>query len=198
MNKRIAGLIIISVALTSMFIWELWGRENLYYQEVLVLKEDKASGTIIKREDLTTAKFENPAPKVLLQNDAEGIIGMETVQFVPGKTELRKEFFCDSKYNTEDNKGRHILCITEDWVLSFPKGIRRGDEVSLYNGNKKILEAVVIHAYDSAGREVISKDGDRLISEGIVSRIEIVSSAEKLVKLSSLAGKGKKLTMLYD
>lgn len=198
MNKKIAGLIIISVALTSMFIWEFWGRENFSYKEVLVLKADKTEGTIIGEEDLITKKIENPASNALLQKDSQWLTGMETAQYVAKGTELRKEYFTESRYNTDSEKNKHILCVPEEWVLSFPKGIRRGDKVSLFSGEKKIVEAVVIHAYDSAGQEVVSTDNDRLTSEGVVSRIEIVSSAEKLTELSAIAGKGKKLTMVYD
>jgi len=198
LNKRIAGLVIISVTLLSMFIWEFWGRENLSYKEVLVLKEDKPASTIIKEEDLTTKKIENPSADALKQKDAHWLLGMETAQYVPGKIELRKEFFINSQYNTADEKGRHIMCIPEDWVLSFPKGIRRGDKVSFFKGKEKLLEAVVIHAYDSAGQEVTSKDNDRLKAEGVVSRIEVVSSAEKLIELSEAISKGKKVTMIYD
>lgn len=198
MNKKIAGLIIITVALVSIFIWEFWGRENLAYKEVLVMKDDTPASTVIKAEDFTTKKVENPSTVALKAKDINWLTGMETAQYVPGGIELRKEFFISSQYNTTAEKGKHILCVPEDWVLSFPKGIRRGDRVSFYKGKLKIVEAVVIHAYDSAGQEVSSKDNDRLKAEGVVSRIEIVSSAEKLIALSEAVSKGKKVTMFYD
>ena len=198
MNKKIAGLIIISVALLSMFIWEFWGRENLSYKEVLVFREDVKAHTVISEDDLSTKRIENPAASSLTGKDMQWLIGKEMAQYVPAGSALVKEFFTESQYNTGGSKGKHILCVPEDWLLSFPRGIRRGDQVSFYNGRKKLLDAVVIHAYDSSGTEVTSKDSDRLTSEGVVSRIEIISSAEKLLELSSVAGKGKKLTVIYD
>lgn len=198
MNRRFAGLIIISVALTSMIIWEFWGRENLSYEEVLVLKENIAANTVIKEKDLTVKKMENPSSSALSAEDLQWIVGKETVQYIAKGAELHKEFFCESRYAIGKEKGKYVLCVPEDWMLSFPKSIRRGDEVSFFNGKVKILDAVVVHSFDASGREVVSIDHERFNSEGTVNRIEIVSTADKLVELSNLAGTGKRFTVLYS
>lgn len=198
MNKKLAGFMVISVALISMALWEFWGRENLAYDEVLVLKDNKAANVLIEEEDLTVKKIESTSAAALKENDKEWLIGMETSQFVAKNTELRKEYFSKSEYTVGNQTGRYIMCVPEDWMLSFPKSIRRGDKVSFYNGTIKILDAVVIHAFDSSGQEVISKDKNRNTAESVVSRIEIVSTADKLVELSFLAGKGKRFAVLYS
>ena len=197
MNKRLIGLIIIGIALTSMTLWEFWGRENFSYQDVLVLKEDKEANSIIKKEDLVLKKMESPTGSALSEKDSEWLIGMQTVQYVAKGVELHKEYFEQSQYTVGAESGKYIMSVPEEWLLSFPKTIRCGDKVSFYNGKVKILDAVVVHALDTSGQEVISKDNERFTTESVVSRIEIVSTADRLVELSSLAGSGKRFTVLY-
>ena len=60
MNKKIAGLIIITVALVSIFIWEFWGRENLAYKEVLVMKDDTPASTVSKGYQLAYGNGNGP------------------------------------------------------------------------------------------------------------------------------------------
>lgn len=65
MNKKIAGFLIISAALISLAIWELWGRENISYREILVLTSDLPANTIVEEEHIDTKKIEAPSPKAL-------------------------------------------------------------------------------------------------------------------------------------
>ena len=39
MKKRIAGIVLIVLSVGALGFWELWGRENITYDRVLVLKE---------------------------------------------------------------------------------------------------------------------------------------------------------------
>ena len=39
MKKKIAGILIIVLSIGMLGFWELWGRENLSYRTVAVLKE---------------------------------------------------------------------------------------------------------------------------------------------------------------
>lgn len=197
MNKKIAGFLIISAALISLAIWELWGRENISYREILVLTSDLPTNTIVEEEHIDTKKIEAPSPKALGPDDVKKVIGMETAQFVAEDVPLYDEYFRQSRFATGEGTDKEILSIPEDWLLSLPQTLRRGDTVTFYNEKVKILTAVVVHARDSSNQEVLSDDKERFQSTGVTHNIEIIGNTAQLVELSRLAAEGKKFTVLY-
>ena len=82
MNRRIIGLAMITVTLAAIGIWEFWGRENISYRQVIVLREDTKAHTVISEDDIQTKKLESPSGEALTEADAEKLIGMETSQYV--------------------------------------------------------------------------------------------------------------------
>lgn len=54
MNKKIAGFVIIAAALLAMGVWELWGRENFSYKEILVVRGDLPANTVVEEKDIET------------------------------------------------------------------------------------------------------------------------------------------------
>jgi len=197
LNKKIAGFIIITAALAGLGVWELWGRENISYKEVLVLKNDLPANTIIEEEDIERKRVEKPPQKSLRPGEENKITGMETVQFVPEGMPLYSEYFRKSQFAVGDETGKEILSVPGDWLLSLPQTVRRGDKVTFYSDKVRILTAVVAYAKDSSNQEVLSSDKDRLNGTSSVQHIEIVGAVDELVELSRLAGEGKKFTVLY-
>ena len=39
MKRRIAGIVLVALSVGALGFWELWGRENITYDKVLVLKD---------------------------------------------------------------------------------------------------------------------------------------------------------------
>ena len=70
MNKKLAGFLIITAALVSLAVWELWGRESLAYKEVLVLVRDLPAGSVISAEDLDLIRLEKPPEGTLTGEDS--------------------------------------------------------------------------------------------------------------------------------
>lgn len=196
MNKRILGFAIIAVALAAIGLWELWGRENLAYQPVLVLKEDLQANTIVSADHLKIKKMESPAKNALGPEARDNIVGMKTCHYVAEGTELRQEYFCISDLAVGKDSGKSIFSVPMEWLLSCPQTLRRGDEITLYNGKVKLLEAVVIHAKDSGSQEVINGDHERLSSSGSVSQVEIIGEDTALVELAKSAAEGNRFTLL--
>ena len=82
MDKKIAGFVIIAIALISLGVWELWGRENIAYKEILVLNCDFTANMQIEEKHISTKKTDNPDSNVLRPKDKDEIIGMEASQFI--------------------------------------------------------------------------------------------------------------------
>lgn len=195
MNRRIIGLAMITVTLAAIGIWEFWGRENISYRQVIVLREDTKAHTVISEDDIQTKKLESPSGEALTEADAEKLIGMETSQYVAADTELRREYFQTSQFAVGQDSGKALMSLPSDWLLSFPQTLRRGDKVSIYNGTVKLMEAVTAHVKDSGGQEVLSQDSQRMEASSALSHIEIIGSEEDLVELSKLASEGAKFTL---
>ncbi len=196
MNKKRIGIVIIIGTLICIGAWELWGRKALAFDSVIALKDDLPANTIIHREDMMVIKIENAGKDALRPEDIESIIGMRTAQYVAGGTQLRREYFADSVFYLGEGSDKAVMAVPADWLLSCPQTIRRGDEISLYSGQVKMMEAVVIHAKDGSGQEVFSSDTDRLNSSETVQTIEIIGEAAGLTDLAQAAGEGKKFTLL--
>ena len=197
MNKKIAGFVIIAAALLAMGVWELWGRENFSYKEILVVRGDLPANTVVEEKDIETKKSENPPQNALRAGEEKKIIGMETAQFVAEDSPLYMEYFRQSQFATGEETEKEILSVPADWLLSLPQTIRRGDKVTFYNDKIKVMTAVVAYAKDGSNQEVLSSDKDRLNGTSTVQHIEIVGHRNDLVELSRLAGEGKKFTLTY-
>lgn len=195
MNRRIIGLAMITVTLAAIGIWEFWGRENISYRQVIVLREDTKAHTVISEDDIQTKKLESPSGEALTEADAENLIGMETSQYAAADTELRREYFQTSQFAVGQDSGKALMSLPSDWLLSFPQTLRRGDKVNIYNGTVKLMEAVTAHVKDSGGQEVLSQDSQRMEASSALSHIEIIGSEEDLVELSKLASEGAKFTL---
>ena len=64
-GKRIIGIILIIVSIVGMICWEKWGREILFYKEIVVINRDIEKNTIITSDMLETKKIQNPSNDAL-------------------------------------------------------------------------------------------------------------------------------------
>lgn len=198
MKQKAAGILLIVISLGALGFWEFWGRENLAYEQILVLRQNIPENTEIVRSLLEVKRVENPGEKVLLEKDAATLIGMESSQFIPAGTPLHREFFQDPSLATGGSTGQYILSIPDEWLISFPQTLRRGDEVGFYYGEKQVISARVAHVRDSSNQEVVSADDARLQATAPASQLEVVVTEAEAVKLAAMAEKGKRFMVLYS
>ena len=198
MKQKAAGILLIVISLGALGFWEFWGRENLAYEQVIVLRQNIPENTEIVRSLLEVKRVENPGDQVLMEKDAAALIGMESAQFIPAGTPLHREFFQDPSLATGGNTGQYILSIPAEWLISFPQTLRRGDEVSFYYGEKQVTSARVAHVRDSSNQEVVSADDARLQATAPASQLEVVVTEAEAVKLAAMAEKGKRFMILYS
>ena len=197
MKKKIAGITLILLSLGALGFWEMWGRENITYDRVLVLKDSLPKNTLITSEMLREKKTENPGEGAILSDEGNEIIGMETAQFVPAGTELYREYFQESVFAVGPEEGKYILSVPAQWLKAFPQTLKRGDRAFFYCGGEPVTDAVVAYVRDGTNQEVHYGDDERLISSSSVSLIEIVVDEKQAALLGRLAEKGNKFVILY-
>ncbi len=198
MKKKIAGIALICVALMTLAFWELWGRQNLGYDEILTFEDDIPKSTIIAADMLTTKRVENAAGEALRPGDEAQIIGKESRHYIPKSETLYEEYFGGSRLITGGISDAFVLSIPEDWLRSYPQTLRRGDDVAFYCGGSIVTRAVVAYARDGSNAEVVSLSSERLTGSAPVSVIEVIVSENQALKLGNLADKGNKFVLLYS
>ncbi len=197
MKKRIAGIVLIVLSVGALGFWELWGRENITYDRVLVLKESLPKNTLITADMLRERKVEKAGEGAIRTEQRNEIVGLETGQFIPAGTELYKEYFQESIFSVGEEQGKYILSVPAQWLKAFPQTLRRGDRAFFYCGGEPVTDAVVAYVRDGTNQEVYYGDDERLTSSSSVSLIEIVVDKEQAALLGKLAEKGNKFVVLY-
>ena len=61
LKKKIAGILLIVLSVGALGFWELWGRENISYRKVAVLKESLDAHTVITEDMLRPKKMDSGA-----------------------------------------------------------------------------------------------------------------------------------------
>ena len=197
MKRRIAGIVLVMFSVGALGFWELWGRENITYDRVLVLKEALPKNTLITADMLRVKKVDRAGDGALIEVEKSEIVGLETTQFVPAGTELYREYFQESIFSVGEEQGRYILSIPAQWLKAFPQTLRRGDRAFFYCGGEPVTDAVVAYVRDGTNQEVYYGDDERLTSSSSVSLIEVVVDREQAALLGKLAEKGNKFVLLY-
>ena len=198
MKQKTIGLALIFLSLGVLGFWEFWGRENLSYEDVLVFRTDVVRGTAVEKNMLEIRKMDKPGSGALLEENLNQILGLETAQYVPEGAPLHMEYFQNPALAVGGETGQFILSIPNQWLMSFPQTLRRGDEVSFYCEGKVVASAPVAYVRDSSNQEVLSGDEARLDATAPVSLIEIVVDESKALKLGKLADQGKRFVLLYS
>ncbi len=198
MKKRICGILMIVLSLGALGFWELWGRENLSYRKIAVLRESCEAHTLITEDMLKPQKVERVTKGAILWSKADEITGLETKQYVAGELELHREYFGDPQLRIGKTFDRYVLMIPDTWIMSMPESIRRGDTAFFYLGEKLICETPVVHVKDSYGQEITDSSGNRFYPSGTIKTVEIIVSSAQMEELDRLANKGNRFTVTYS
>ena len=196
MNKKMIGFVMIILSLSLMGVWEFWGREELAYEDILVLREPLEAGTILEEDSFSVKKVDSPSKEALKPPDKTELIGLVTSQYVADNLELRREYFVHAQYQVGDDIGKGIMALSMDWLLSYPQTMRRGDNIAIYKDSTKLGECIVAHVRDSANNEVIFSSGDRISSSGTVLYVEVIGDISTLIGISKEANKGERFSLI--
>ncbi len=197
MKRRIAGILLIVLSVGALGFWEIWGRENLSYQKIAVLRESQEANTEIREDMLKPVKVERATKGAITWDKAGDIVGLETKQFVAGELELHREYFREPEFKVGKQYDRYILMIPDTWLMSCPESIKRGDKAFFYLGEKMVCRALTAHVKDSYGQEITYGDLKRYYPSGTIKTLEVIVTSKQMEKLSRLATKGNRFTLIY-
>lgn len=198
MRKKIIAFVLVCAGLCGLGFWELWGRKNLGYEELLTVNSEIAPNTVISEEMLSVKKVESVPKAALTPGDAGRIVGLESKQLIPQGETLYLPYFEESSFNVGEKSGRYVLSIPNDWLKAYPQTLRRGDTAYFYCKGDIVTSAVVAYARDGSNQEVRSQDEERLLGSAPVSLIEIIVDEEQARLLGRLADKGNRFVLLYS
>lgn len=201
-HKRLVGVILLILALGFFAFWELIGRAELLYSNVVVLKKDVLKGVEISYDMLQYIKIDSETVIDNCITNPEDIIGLEAKHYIPCGTQLVSNYFdIASLVLKADEK---IMRLPDSWIHSFPETLRRKDEVYIYavgtskSSNKEyLLTSTVAYVKDNSNREVSSLDDDRLVGSSAISNIEIVITEEQFKTLKAYAQDGYTFVLMY-
>lgn len=177
-SKRVIGLFLIIVSLIGLAAWEKWGKNEFYYDDALVLRDNVERGTVITASMLTAKKM-NLDEDYLTYEEKNRIIGRQTSGFLRHGVPLFEEYFVEPNLSPDENKGAFALALPEEWVISKPETLSRGDKVFFFYG-----ETCVTSAYVS----LVGKEGV----------VEVIVSHDQVAELSGIAAAGGKFMLIYQ
>ena len=197
--KRIIGLVLVALSLGAICFWEFWGRENISYDSVAVLRSSVSSGTIIKESMIKERKVDKATEGAILYSEKDEISGLQSKQFIPQGAELHREYFEESQFQIGGESGKCILTIPMEWVAAYPQTIARGDKVIFYGDDGMLTSCVAAHVRDNSNQE-ISYDDERFASTSNVALIEVIVDEEQAALLTDYVRdeEKEKLIIMYE
>ncbi|MCT4687473.1 SAF domain-containing protein [Vallitalea sp.] len=218
--KGLMGIILIVIAIGSIFYWEVYGRESLLFKDIVVLTKDVNKNEVITKDMVQIHKREENTliDKVIL--DPNKIIGKAANNYIPKGVQLVEKYFENPSLVLDEDE--YIFKIPLEWIKAFPDSLRRGDEIYFYEvskgtenynsteveiavNNKKALEkqpitnATVAYVKDSANREVITlSDEERYNGSSKINEIEIITDLETVNLLRDSVNNDKVFIIMYQ
>lgn len=212
--KGILGIILIILAIGTIYMWEKFGRETFLYEEIIVASQDINQYAIINESMLKIEKIEKSKTINNPIKDITEILGLEAKQHIPQNAQIDKSYLDDKEFIADEKKGEFIFRIPNEWVVSVPETLRRKDKVYFYpikevdtttlvqetaTGTKPICKASVIYVKDSTNREVENASGsDRFYGTSNISSVEIISDSNMIKTLEKYYNNGYKFIILYN
>lgn len=124
-------------------VWEFYGREQLLYGQVIVLKDDIQRGTAIDVKTMITyvrAETDKVIDNAIV--DPSKLDGLLAAHYIPKNTQLHPSYFVSPNLIT--NEKQKVVKIPNEWLLSVPNTLRRMDIIEFYpiravsEGNKQL------------------------------------------------------------
>ncbi len=177
-SKRVIGLFLIIVSLIGLAAWEKWGKNEFYYDDAVVLRDNVERGTVITASMLTAKKM-NLDEDYLTYEERDKIIGRQASGFVRRGVPLFEEYFVEPNLSPDGRTGSFALALPEEWILAKPETLSRGDKVFFFHGESCITSAYV---------SLVSK----------VGTVEVIVTREQAADLSSIIATGGKFMLIYQ
>lgn len=210
--KGVLGVLLLVGVGFGIFYWESYGREQMIYGDVLLLKEDVKERTIITEDLLVIGKRDH---KNIIEDaitDPVQVVGLETKHFIPKNSQLVGNYF--ESPDLVLNEDQFIFRIPNDWLKSYPSTLRRKDRAYFYPVEKErteidlsevkhlsdsICDMTVAYVKDGGNKEVLSESNDdRLDGSSTVSSIELIATMKEVNLLRYYQKRGFEFIVLYQ
>lgn len=177
-SKRVIGVFLIVISLAGLVVWEKWGKDEFFYDDVLVLRDSVERGTVITASMLTARKM-NIDEDYLTYEEREQIIGRQADAFVHEGVPLFVEYFVDPSLSPDERKDKYALALPQEWIVARPETLSRGDKVFFFYGKTCVTAAYV---------SLVSKDG----------AVEVIVSREQAADISGILEEGGRFVLIYQ
>lgn len=215
------GLLLIVISVGLIFYWEVYGRESILYDDVVVLTQEVKKSDVITVEMVTYEKREGNTIIDGAIIDARGIIGKAASCFIPKGAQLVEEYFENTELVLSEDE--YIFRVPNEWLKAYPNSLRRGDTIFFHEINtdtitpvpsdglanleqyrplaqdEAVASVTVAYAKDSANREVITlSEEERFNGSSKINEIEIIVDVETVNRLRKSIENGKVFILMYQ
>lgn len=197
-RKKYIGLVLIVFSVLLFVFWEAKGREMINTEEILVFKENVDKNQIIEKEMFDIRNVNWAADEAIRACDMDLLIGMETTGFIHRNAPLFKEYFDKAGLIPNGEMNEYVMAVPNNWILSYPQSLRRGDLAFFYCDGELITKSRVAYAKDCSNKEVVSVDYKRLEGSSNISLVEIILNKVQADRLYELANKGNRFVIMYN
>lgn len=188
------GILMIILAIGSMFYWESYGRERFFTEEALYAKHEIKKGELINAGMLKAGRIshENLVQGAVGMNEIKDVVGKIAEFNIPENCQLSKSMF--SKRDFFIGKGRAIFVIPQEWIYMRSSSLRKGDKIDIYSLSQraKIGKFSVAFVKDNVDREITDLNGtkkellNRDSTSGVIDHIEIICNEDVYSKIRAL------------
>lgn len=134
------GTIVIVVMLAMIGFWESYGRQKLLYKEVVVFKENVNRGDVVSDNMLVTVNRPSSDVFKAAITNKEQILNKGVNHFIPAGATLHPSLFDDPKLIGDKNSV--VFKVPNEWILSVPDTIRRGDKAIIYEVDAETVKSI--------------------------------------------------------
>lgn len=218
--KGYIGVLLIIIALISIFYWEKYGRQKFLSAECIVFRQDIEKNTVITKEMLQVIRCDKELLIKNIVDESEEIIGREAKHFIPKNTQLDKRYFEEQELVLDE--GEFIFKVPKEWIKTLPNTLRRKDVVYFYpvanieanqsdigrhkrfKEDEAVCNTTVAYVKDSSNKEVITLEEKqinkdvRLDSTSTVSSLEIIADIDRINLLKEYYDNSYSFIIMYN
>ncbi|MDO4553045.1 MAG: SAF domain-containing protein [Bacillota bacterium] len=191
--RMAAGALLILLAAGGLVYWELQGREEVMFQEVLVTRETVTAGTEISPGLFRTVRIpeEGKMEGALKPEDLEALSGMAAAREIGTGSQITAADFQEPERRMEE--GETVFPLKPEWISLRSSSLRQGDLVEIYEDRTRTLIGVYRVAFVKDGNEAEVRDPElreelpileRTDGTGVISHIEILTDMEGYEKIA--------------
>ena len=190
-TKQIIGILLIVLAVSALTYWETDGRNRLLTEKVVVASESIMEGDIITKQMLRVAAAlpETVIDGALRPDEIDKALGKEASQGLVKNQQIAATHIREQGEAKKEKLSPFL--IKAEWIDSLSSSLRKGDVISIYNGDGSFYfgDFEAVYVKDANDREIT--DG------GVIDHLEILTVLAEYQKIRGRVDKaGEKLLII--